>query len=467
MPHVIVVGGGIAGLATALMLAEQGHEVTVLERDQDPVPGTPAGAFENWERPGVMQFRQPHLLLPGGWRFLREKLPEVARALQVAGGRSWSPLDGMPATITDRAPRPGDERFTTVVARRAVLEHAFATTAEGRVDVRRGVRVTGLLSDRPGHVAGVALDQRAELRADLVIDAAGRRSQLPGWLEDVGGQRTSEESEDSGFTYYTRYFRAREGEEMPPYHGLALIPFDCYSLLTIRSDAGIWSLTVYTSSRDRAFKVLHEESNWTRLIRACPLHERLVTDQEPVTGVLPVSGLVDRIRHLILDGVPAATGILAVGDSWACTNPSQGRGLTLALWHAAITAEAVGEHLGSPRDLALVHHQVTNERLLPWYRATVRYDRFRVAQMNAVIEGRPASDVTPGPDTAPMVNLAVGAQRDADLFRAFLETTMLLARPDEVLARPGMTDRIGEVVAGSEPPRAPGPSRAEALALLS
>jgi 2-polyprenyl-6-methoxyphenol hydroxylase-like FAD-dependent oxidoreductase len=158
MPHIVVVGGGIAGLATALMLTRQGHEITVLERDPEPVPDTSAQSWESWERTSVMQFRQPHLLHAGGWRIIEEQLPEVARAVRMAGGAPWNRLSWMPSGVTDRAPRPGDEKWDAVNARRPVLEHAFAAAAaDGRMEVRRGVRVTGLLSDRPRHVSGVRI----------------------------------------------------------------------------------------------------------------------------------------------------------------------------------------------------------------------------------------------------------------------------------------------------------------------
>lgn len=107
MGHIIVVGGGMAGLATALMLSRQGHDITVLERDPGPVPETPAQSWHNWERDGVMQFRQAHLLHPGGWQVLARELPEVAQALRSSGGVAWNRLSFMPPTIKDRAPRPG------------------------------------------------------------------------------------------------------------------------------------------------------------------------------------------------------------------------------------------------------------------------------------------------------------------------------------------------------------------------
>ena len=62
MSSVIICGGSVIGLATAMMLARDGHEVTVLERD--PAGAAPAGqAWQEWQRSGVAQFRQPHVLL--------------------------------------------------------------------------------------------------------------------------------------------------------------------------------------------------------------------------------------------------------------------------------------------------------------------------------------------------------------------------------------------------------------------
>ena len=43
---IVVVGGGICGLGAALLLARDGHDVTVLEHDADPVPATPHAAWE-------------------------------------------------------------------------------------------------------------------------------------------------------------------------------------------------------------------------------------------------------------------------------------------------------------------------------------------------------------------------------------------------------------------------------------
>ena len=91
MTKVIVLGGGVCGLAAGLMLARDGHEVSVLERDPSPVPGTPERAWEQWERHGVVQFRQAHYMQPRGRAVLEDELPDIHGALVDAGAAR---LDG-------------------------------------------------------------------------------------------------------------------------------------------------------------------------------------------------------------------------------------------------------------------------------------------------------------------------------------------------------------------------------------
>jgi 2-polyprenyl-6-methoxyphenol hydroxylase-like FAD-dependent oxidoreductase len=213
MPQIIVLGGGVSGLATAILLARDGHDVTVLERDAEPPPTTLEEAIEGSPRRGVAQFRQAHYLLPRGRTVLDEDLPDLRDALLAAGAYRFDVLGIMPPDITDRAPRPGDERFVTVTARRAALEWVFARAAadEPGVEVRRGVEAKELIADRADgvpHVTAVRTAAGEALSADLVVDAMGRRSKLPALLADAGAAPVHEDGEDSGFCYYTRFFRS-------------------------------------------------------------------------------------------------------------------------------------------------------------------------------------------------------------------------------------------------------------------
>ena len=57
-----VIGAGVTGLATALELSKAGHDVTIIERDQTPMPKTHDEAFD-WDRRGAPQVRHSHALL--------------------------------------------------------------------------------------------------------------------------------------------------------------------------------------------------------------------------------------------------------------------------------------------------------------------------------------------------------------------------------------------------------------------
>lgn len=469
MPGIVVIGGGVVGLSAALMLAGAGHDVTVLERDDGITPGSPEEAWQAWQRHGVAQFRQPHFLHPAGYHLLEETLPEVAQALVQAGATSYDLLSLLPPFITDRARREGDERFATVTGRRPVIEYAMAVTANERLDIRRGVSVTGLLTGPTAvngvpHVTGVRTSSGGELAADLVIDAMGRRSGLPRWLAALGAQPLAEEAEDSGFTYYTRYFGSAAGEQPQFITGL-LTPFQCFSLLTLPGDAGTWSVTVYVSSRDQALKELRHPAKWTALIGSCPLHAHLL-DGEPLTDVLPMSGIVDRRRRLVVNDRPVVTGLVTVGDSACCTNPSLGRGVTMGLLHAVGAVEVIGKHLGAPLTLAAEHDRMTQARLIPWYQATVQFDRARKAQLDAAIEGRPV----PQPDD-PVARFqqAFGTAMlyDADIFRAMMEIITMQALPEQVSARSGFAGQVMAAAEGREAFVPPGPSRADLLGALA
>jgi hypothetical protein len=63
--------------------------------------------------------------------------------------------------------------------------------------------------------------------------------------------------------------------------------------------------------------------------------------------------------------------------------------------------------------------------------------------------------------------MVAAAPHDADAFRVLLESRCCLARLDELLARPGVAERLVEAAGSVEPRPVPGPSRAQLLALLA
>ncbi len=245
-----------------------------------------------------------------------------------------------------------------------------------------------------------------------------------------------------------------------------LFHYESYSVLVLPSDTGTWSATIVLSARDHALRGLREEPSFTKLIGACPMHAP-VLGLAPITPMLAAAGISDRLRQLTSGTTPVVTGLLTVGDSWACTNPSLGRGITVGLLHALATAEAVDAHIDDPAALAAEHDRLTRKRVLPWYQATTQVDRMRAAQVAAAIDGRPPAPVPASPEVQVVQDVSNAMMVDADAFRAFLELTFMLALPGDLVSRPGFAGHVRNIAAAMPPVQFPGPTRQELLAMLS
>jgi 2-polyprenyl-6-methoxyphenol hydroxylase-like FAD-dependent oxidoreductase len=468
MANIIVIGAGLNGLATAMLLAHDGHEVTVLERDASSPPGRPEDAWELWDRRGVNQFRMLHYMQPLWRSLLDSELPGVTDTLTSWGALPFNPATALPESMTG-GQQPGDDRFDTVTGRRPVLEAGLAAAAASHpgVTIRRGVAVGGLLTGTPAtrggvHVSGVETERGERLAADLVVDTSGRRSPLPDWLEEAGARRPLEWRDDAGFIYFGRHYRARNGN--PELMGGLSQHYDSLTLVTLPMDHDTWGVGFAISARDRQLRGLRDPARWEAALACYPLAAHWA-DGDPITGVDVMARIEDRNRHFVIDGHPVATGVLAVGDSWACTNPSLGRGSSIGLLHACGLRDLLREvEVGEPEKLAIRFDELTQASVERLYRSTLSFDRHRLAEIEADISGvREREDE----EWAITKALAAAAPQDPEILRGLLDIMSVLATPDAVLARPRVFDRV--IALGADAPRypLPGPNRAQLLAALN
>lgn len=372
MARVAVIGGGISGLGTALMLGRRGHPVTLFEQD-----GRQAGEdldrdFFHWHRPRVPQAIQPHSLLAPVRTVLRTETPDVYADLLARGALEHHEFDWFGEHPPYRA---GDEDLVTLRTRRIVLEAALAAAVrrEPTVRVRRSCRVRALTvrEDDPPRVTGVQAGAEAH-ESDLVIDASGRRSPVPSWLIAAGCRPPVVESHRAGIAYMCRWYRLRvDGPRNPGRVKTgSAAPFALAGVFPSDNDTFAVSLVLSTGDPTRA--ALTDPVVFEAAARRFPATAAwLDLAPEPQSAVLVMGGLDNRWTALADDDGPVVTGLVNAGDSLIHTNPTFGHGAALGLRAAQHIATHVDRIAGDPTG----YHNWTTQALRPWFDVQVASDR--------------------------------------------------------------------------------------------
>ncbi len=472
---IAVVGGGMAGLLAALMLARDGHRITVYERDDTDVPDTADQAFDGWDRRGASQARQSHAILARLRQILRERAPDVLEALIEQGATELSVEQILPPDIEDREPRPGDDELALLCCRRLTIEWVLrqAATAEPGVDWRGGVGVAGLVADGTD-VRGLRLEDGTTVDADLVVVGGGRNSPVLEWIAELGGPvQPIEQESEAGIIYMSRFYRLREGRELP------LLTKDgaggdlgYLAFAGFYGDNRTFSITFGVPTGDRDLMALRDENAWEAVIRTLsPLGPWTQPDlADPITGVESMARLRNRIRRFVVDGTPAATGLVVIGDAAVATNPWYGKGCSLAGIAADALSNALAEHGRDRVAVALAMDEATTTELEPHYTAAVMQDADRMKLHAAQHEGREPDPRAAATRDFILNGLLPASRADPDVFRSFFRSFNMLDAPDALLTDPVVLQAAAEAHATKDQrPPAPtlGPPREELLAVMA
>jgi 2-polyprenyl-6-methoxyphenol hydroxylase-like FAD-dependent oxidoreductase len=464
--RVVVVGGGVGGLGSALALARAGHRVTLLERDALPVLSGADEAFRS-ERRGAPQSHQTHGFLARLQVLLRDRFPDVLDDLLGVGCTTMS------STAALGEPQPGDEDLVVLIVRRTTLDWVLrrAVTAQPGVTIRTGEGVAGLVADPAPHagapptVTGVRLDSGEVLDADLVVVAGGRRSPLPAWLAAVG-VTVPEEVVGSGLMYFTRWYRFPDGPQSlsdPKLGGdLGFVKF-----LGVPGDGDTLSVTLAVPTRDAELRAaLGSPDRFDLACRLLPGPDGFFADgpRPPLSGVQPMGGLLNRIRRFVdTDGRPLVLGVHAVGDAHTCTNPLYGRGCTLAMVQAVLLADALADHPDDPVAVSAAYEAACAREVEPWYHSALELDR-------AGADPAGPAGMAESPQGRAMAAVFVAAATDPVIGRAMVRFWNLLATPAEMTADAEVMARMAEVMAHPELyplPAREGPTREALLDALA
>jgi 2-polyprenyl-6-methoxyphenol hydroxylase-like FAD-dependent oxidoreductase len=421
----VVLGAGMAGLLAAQVLADACGQVMVIDRDQLPETSR--------HRRGVPHGRHLHALAARGQQVLEELFPGLTAELVAHGAPAGSLLANARLYLSGHRLRQADTGLVLLCASRPFLEaHVRARVrALPNVTLLDRCDVVGLTATPDGRrVTGARVLRRADgsaeelVGADLVVDASGRGSRAPVWLEALGYARPAKDQVRIGLGYATRTYR------LPPdalQGDLAVLqaatPQHPRTGALQRLEGDRWMLTLAGILGDHPPTDPDGFLAFAQSLRFPDIYEA-VRNAEPLDDPVPFR-FPASVRHHYerLNRFP--DGLLVLGDAVASFNPIYGQGMSVA----AVEALALRRHLErgtepQPRRWFRNLAQVVD---VPWDMSAGGDLVFPGVPGRRTLKVRLVS--------AYLTRLHAAAAHDASLASAFIRVAGLVAPPQTLLRR--------------------------------
>jgi len=370
----IVIGGSIAGLLSARVLADRFASVTIIETDK--LPDLPKA------RIGVPQSVQPHILFTKGYRILGELFPNIEEQLSAGGAiaidwtrefnhfsrRGWNATSSSPSDLN------------SVSCSRPLLEWSIRQQLANYANIHfvDEHRVTGLLSPSKTRITGVALrsatGDRQELPASLVVDASGRRSHAPSWLQELGFTPPPETIINPFLGYATRRYKEPEGfksnwkvmliSQSPP-KGTRLG-------YLAKIEGGEWIATLGGYGGD--FPPIDNQGflDFARSLPSLEFYDA-IKGAEPTSRIYAHRATANRLRHY--EKIKLPQGFICLGDAVCALCPVYGQGMTVSAIAATILRDCLGD-----LNPARFQKKLAKSNSLSWMLATGQDLRFATTQ---------------------------------------------------------------------------------------
>jgi len=444
----VVVGAGIAGLATARVLADYFERVIVLEGDSLP-PGAAT-------RPGTPQSKHAHALLAGGQKALTALFRNFERDLARAGA---VPLRVASDFLFERpnydlpARDLGIRLFSMS---RPLIESVVRkyVAAVGNIELRDKCRAKEFAVVRNGHRAKVTsvryedvAGKREQIDTVLVVDASGHGSLTLAALAAAGQPAPQEDSIGVDIGYATTLV------EVPtdaPADWKCLITFPDYPKNTrgafvLPAEGNRWMVTLsgrYDEKPPAEWSAFVEHMRLTRT----PAAYNAVRNAKRVDEIALFGFKASRRRRFEqMPQFPA--GLLPVGDTFCRFNPIYGQGMSVACQEALLLQRLLDSLANNSTE------RVTLDNLACSFfnQAQPIIDTpWSTAAVPDFLD--PRTDGVRPPDLANTLNFSAAtfklAVEDPAVHQVLIEVQHLL-KPGSALREPALVERVNAEMAAS------------------
>lgn len=348
----VVIGGSIAGLLAAQVLTKHFDHVIIVERDRL--------SQEREQRPGVPQANHLHGLLTRGKQILEQLFPGIEAEIAESGAPVMDfTADCAWLGISGWAPRFHSD-ISGYTCSRNLLERTIhrRLVANNRVAFMEAGQVTSLLSNAENtSITGVRvrLDKEVEtdIFADLVVDASGRNSAAPQWLQAIGYEQPQETIINSFLGYASRCYELAADQQID--WNIAYLTAQAPGTrggVICKIEGNRWILTLTGVARDYPPTDEAEFLNFAQSLRS-PIIYETIKDAKPLSPIYAYKRTENCLRHYEkLSKLPE--GFAVIGDAVCAFNPVYGQGMTTAALGALTLDECLTEQLSQHPDGNLI-----------------------------------------------------------------------------------------------------------------